>query len=507
MLELAESARSPLTTMTRKSRLFDRPHNRSPPSSTSLDRGDDTLSSSWLEWVEEETGRRTAWYYFISDMELSAVWKLPPSFALDELKTELPQDDMSWQAPSATAWAARSDHRATSVYLTQLHDALRSGAVHDITRRLDSLRASSTQQTILSYSLCSLGMSLWSLEFSCLSGIVAQGLEEFAHISSGFLESMAPSGGSASARPTGLPWADSSAQLPDAHTTPTAEVLLRFVLLRNCIDIADIQLLAGRSGRRDDMQRSFRHLRSHFLQHPHKLWPALVHSGRILRLCTRAKVDSMYDGCFLFYAATALFVCAKVWPDVYGHPGPEGNGNGNLPHVQQVPATAMHMQGRQQQGQGQGQGQAQQFPQHAATPICLDAEHPVSLDEPQGLLSARFTRAHKAQLPPRGQIHHNANPTPSKNTQTISHSQMHTQTQIHSQAHILPPTASGPSPTPTPTLNSLSSMDITRPGAPAQVLRHFSDQLLSRPATTTRAWPIGQLLGRIMGEMAGVVGV
>jgi hypothetical protein len=38
----------------------------------------------------------------------------------------------------------------------------------------------------------------------------------------------------------------------------------------------------------------------------------------------------------------------------------------------------------------------------------------------------------------------------------------------------------------------------------AGILRHFADHLLSRPARTT--WPIGKLLGRIMGEMAAVFG-
>ena len=82
MLELAESARSPLTTMIRRSKLLD----------TKAVEGT-TLQEDWQKWIDFETGNRLAWMFFVCDVELSAVWNLPPSFGLYELKAQLPCDE------------------------------------------------------------------------------------------------------------------------------------------------------------------------------------------------------------------------------------------------------------------------------------------------------------------------------------------------------------------------------------------------------------------------------
>lgn len=461
-MELAESARSPLTTMARRSRLFDRGqpsrhhhhhHHHSarqsvqPSSSGYATPEASSEPTQWLDWIREETGRRTAWFYFISDMELSAVWKLPPSFALDELKAELPHDDNTWRAASASSWA-RLRSRAMPVYLSELHNALRSGSGPVVKRKLDEVCASSIQRNVLAYSLCSLGMSLWSLESSCLSSVISQAMEDFTRVCSGYLSAIAMGSPRTNTSHSNVSsWHDGS-----SSATATSELILRFVLLRNCIDISDIQLLAGRSGRREDMQKSFRDIRDHLLLRPQRLWGALLHAGRIVHLSSCHAIDSMYESCFLFYAATTLFLCSKIWPEFI--------------------ATATG---------GRGVGTSPTTTQSEFITVRVDGEQPVSPDEEAWITWAMSSMSFS---------------TPSTTTNPTS------STTTSPQNQFTHPTAGGGGgKVIVPTLGSVG--DITRNHVPGQILRQYSDHLLSRPRTT---WPIGKLLGRIMGEMAAVFG-
>ncbi|PWN21814.1 hypothetical protein BCV69DRAFT_281739 [Microstroma glucosiphilum] len=520
MLELAEAARSPLTTMTRKSRLFERsrqPTNRHTNAASSLSPAQ-SETGLWLDWVEEETGRRTAWYYFIADLELSAIWKLPPSFALNELKAELPQDEVFWRCPTASTWMRmRPAMIGHPVYLSQLHDVLRLRPLDTpsgLAEKLDEVFGpSSAQGLFLAYSLVSLGVSLHSLETTCLSAAVASATEDFSKVCKALVSATHSSSQHRRASSASTLKSDTSAGSSPADSA-TAELLLRFVLLRQCLDISELQLLAGRSGRREDMQRSLQHIRGHLVREPHKLWAALIHAGRIVHLCTCHAIDSMYEGCFLFYAATTLFVCAKIWPD-FAEVAVEADG-----------------------------GKSRKM-----MTVQVDSEQPLSLDEKEWLawtgINANGAMSHgnsssngsnsvgrggetiRSNVLARGE---SANQFAPQHQHHPSHQASHSQSATpgyththHPSRHPLPRKSSPPtSPmtsllsTPQPGLSSTSALiacitptlagigDITRPQVHAGILRHFADHLLSRPARTT--WPIGKLLGRIMGEMAAVFG-
>lgn len=525
MLELAEAARSPLTTMTRKSRLFERsrqPANRHTNAASSLSPAQ-SETGLWLDWIEEETGRRTAWYYFVADLELSAIWKLPPSFALSELKAELPQDEVFWRCPTASTWMRmRPAMAGHPVYLSQLHDVLQPrprGTPAELAAKLDEVVGpSSAQGLILAYSLVSLGVSLHSLETTCLSAAVASATEDFSNVCRALVSAIHSTSQHRRASSASTLRTEASAGTSPTDSA-TAELLLRFVLLRQCLDISELQLLAGRSGRREDMQRSLQHIRGHLVREPHKLWAGLIHAGRIVHLCTCHAIDSMYEGCFLFYAATTLFVCAKIWPDFAELAAEaEGGGGGKSRKMMTVQVDSeqplsleeqdwlawtgitangvtSHESGSSNGSSSGGRGgetarsnvfargeSANQFaPQHQHHP-----SHQAS--QSQGAAtSSGYTHAH----------HHGRPSHPRKSSPPTSPvaSLLSTPQPGHSTTSALIACI-------TPTLAGIG--DITRPQVHAGILRHFADHLLTRPARTT--WPIGKLLGRIMGEMAAVFG-
>lgn len=530
MLELAEAARSPLTTMTRKSRLFERsrqPANRHTNAASTLS-PTQSETGLWLDWIDEETGRRTAWYYFVADLELSAIWKLPPSFALSELKAELPQNEVFWRCPTASTWMRmRPAMTGHPVYLSQLHDVLRlrpRATPSELAEKLDEVVGpSSAQGLILAYSLVSLGVSLHSLETTCLSAAVASATEDFSKVCKALVSATHASSQHRRASSTTTLKTDTSAGTTPADSA-TAELLLRFVLLRQCLDISELQLLAGRSGRREDMQRSLQHIRGHLVREPHKLWAALIHAGRIVHLCTCHAIDSMYEGCFLFYAATTLFLCAKIWPD-FAEVAAEADGGGKSRKMMTVQVdseqplsldekdwlawTGIATNGSTSHGSDTSNGSssggrggetvrsnvlargesANQFaPQHQHHPSHQASSQGAGAGAGAGTgTTSGYTHTHHPSRPP---LPRKSSPPTSPMTSLLSTPQPGLSSTTALIACI------------TPTLAGIG--DITRPQVHAGILRHFADHLLSRPARTT--WPIGKLLGRIMGEMAAVFG-
>lgn len=288
MLDLAESARSPLATILRKSRLMEAATTIHPEVNA---RGGD-VQVEWREWVGAEMARRTAWYFFLADVELCCVWGMTPTISLDELNLPMPSDDWSWRASTATKWAHLRPHRgAPAIYLRQLHDALSTTKGPQAVRaELDKLGASDRHRMILAYSLGSLGMSLWSMQNSCLFQTRHLVLDEYTQRC-----------------------LDYAVVLGMSEGAPSAEVSVRFLLLRINIDISKLQYLSGRSGDRRDMVRTLESVQTQLSSDPKRMDAAAIHAGRVIRLCTTEVIDSIYDGFLVFYAATTLFVCARSW--------------------------------------------------------------------------------------------------------------------------------------------------------------------------------------------------
>ncbi|CAO1613893.1 unnamed protein product [Parajaminaea phylloscopi] len=299
MLELAEAARSPLMTIIRKNRFFD--------AETTCSEGA-TPDQAWLTWVRVETGIRTAWCCFSSDIELSAVWQLTPVLSLDEAVARLPQDDELWRASNSEEWAQIKSTRAKApVYLTQLHELLGScqnpSAIQD---RLHAAGVSVRQWTLLAYSLCSLSIGLRSIHISCLHQTRQKMLEEFNLRCISFCKA------AVLAHQT-----DSVAERGDfghSGAPSTAEAIARFTLLRGCLDFGQVQVMSGKTGSRGEMRLALEQVRTSMSRRPWDLVAGTAHAGRIVYLCSSGAVESSYEAFFLFYATTMLFVAAKTWP-------------------------------------------------------------------------------------------------------------------------------------------------------------------------------------------------
>ncbi|PWN87303.1 hypothetical protein FA10DRAFT_182811 [Acaromyces ingoldii] len=256
MLELAESLRSPLTTMIRKCRLLEPGEGRHP--------------EDWKAWVDCETKKRTAWAYFTADMELSMVWSLAPSFAFDELNAELPGDEARWRAASAATWRSIGDN-SPRILLNQLHTD--PHALY--------LCGSGAQKVVFSSSLCSLGTSLHSMRSSCLDAVIDMATSQLVQACQA------------------LRFSGTSTALP--------ELLLRFMMLISTIDTYDLQALVRATDTDAAFERVERRLaRANALEH------VLVQAGRIVGLCRTQASESLYEGCFFFYAASALYGCSRI---------------------------------------------------------------------------------------------------------------------------------------------------------------------------------------------------
>lgn len=335
MLELAESSRSPLATMVRRNHFFD--------ATTHNEEGLST-EEAWKRWVIAETGRRTAWAFYLSDIELSAVWQLQPSISLDEAVAQLPQDDWAWQASSAAAWARLSPGHVRSTSLQQLHAMLGSATdAATISASLAAMQVSDRQCSVFAHSLCSLGLGLRSLQVSCLSSSKQFALDEFSFRCSDFCHALA-----LRSRPQ-----RHGGQGPSAALA-TAEVIARFSLLRECLDFAEVQVLIGKTGRRKDMHQALQNLCREVQRRPDTLKLGLLHAGRIIYLCTSSSIESTYEAFYVFYAATMLFVAAVAWPRT--------DFNASRGHHRTVSASPPSAP--------------------SATPVCIDAPTPILHDDP-----------------------------------------------------------------------------------------------------------------------------
>lgn len=315
MLELAESARSPLTTMIRRSKLLETTKDdtfqtesrtassRSPshPMSTkekiSPPLHDD--DKDWYRWIEIETGRRLGWMFFICDVELSAVWNLPPSFGLHELKTQLPSDERSWRANGRLTWARLRSTRMP-IYLGNLLEELQTNQTQQIheTEISSNLNPASValQKVLFACALCSLGLALGNIRSSPMSFITNEANQHHVSICSTFVIR------------------------EKAHKLGNdfAELLVRFALLRHKVDIIDLQLLTGRAARHADISVALNRIKSSLFSNGDRkgLMAHLIHCGRIVHLYRSRPIDSTYADCILFYAISALYAFSCLWPDL-----------------------------------------------------------------------------------------------------------------------------------------------------------------------------------------------
>lgn len=332
LLEHAEYSRSALATMVRRSHLLK--HQSAPCSSPG-----ESLDSQWRAWLSWEGIKRTGWACVLADIELSATWKLPPIYGLDELRAELPLSNRRYEAESAEAWAAfRPNARDPPT------DTL-AGAYARLQEGLEVWQRGHPTETQLEYpSPTSAKSSIDALRPITASlfhaKILAASLHLYAAALRGFSEqqllktdsnaalqhlhaliaSACNAIVSTAARPLPSEGHPSSLRHQEAiHEADTAtgqpavafELVARFVQLYLFVDLTDLQSLAGRKGSSQSTAALAR-LKDRITERPTEAVDVAKACGRIVALVRGNSSVVVYDSAFLFFASLFLYAFTRV---------------------------------------------------------------------------------------------------------------------------------------------------------------------------------------------------
>ncbi|RFU28956.1 hypothetical protein B7463_g7391, partial [Scytalidium lignicola] len=99
LFEMADSLRSRLLSTGRYMNLFGGKIQEPPP------RPPENTQHTWLEWISREQVKRFAWFLFEFDCLYVASSKQSPCIKLEDCPSELPCEQISWEAPTAFAWS------------------------------------------------------------------------------------------------------------------------------------------------------------------------------------------------------------------------------------------------------------------------------------------------------------------------------------------------------------------------------------------------------------------